>query len=117
VRILILGGTKCLGRHFTILARQAGHEITHFNRGETNPGLFPDVERLQGNRDGGLDVLKGRTWDAAVDTCGYLPRVVGASARLLSGAVGHYTFVSSVSVYRDFSTIDMDETSPRNPCR
>jgi 2'-hydroxyisoflavone reductase len=97
--LLIIGGTMFLGRHIVDVARERQHTITMFNRGKTNPELFPDVERLTGDRDGNLDALKGRHWDAVIDTCGYFPRVVRQSVELLD--VDHYTFVSSVSVYAD----------------
>lgn len=103
MRLLILGGTRFLGRALVEEARGRGHEVTLFNRAQTNPSLFPDVERLHGDRDGDLSALEGRSWDAAVDTCGYFPRVVRASAELLADAVGHYTFVSTISVYADLS--------------
>ena len=77
--------------------------MTLFNRGQTNPELFPEVERLQGDRDGDLSALAGREWDAVVDTCGYFPRIVRASAEALAGSVGHYTFVSTISVYADLA--------------
>ncbi|MGZ4482296.1 MAG: NAD-dependent epimerase/dehydratase family protein [Gaiellales bacterium] len=99
MRLLLLGGTVFLGRHVAGLALERGHEVTLFTRGRTNPGLFPEAERLTGDRDGGLAPLAGREWDAAIDTSGYLPRVVAASAAVLAGAAGHYTFVSSVSAY------------------
>jgi 2'-hydroxyisoflavone reductase len=111
VRILLLGGPKFLGRAVIDAARAAGHELTLFNRGTTNADLYPDVERLVGDRDGGLDTLRGREWDAVVDTSGYLPRLVGASAGLLAGAVGHYVFVSSISVYASFADV-VNEDSP-----
>jgi 2'-hydroxyisoflavone reductase len=88
-----------------------GHEVTFFNRGTTNPELYPEVEKLCGDRDGGLDVLTGREWDAVVDTSGYVPRIVRDSAELLADAAARYCFVSSVSVYADFSG-PVDETSP-----
>ena len=113
MRVLILGGTKFLGRAAAEEALRRGHELTLFNRGQTNPGLFPDAEHLQGDRDGGLEPLAGRVWDAVIDPSGYVPRVVRASAELLEDAVGHYVFVSSVSVYRDFSRPHFDETAPR----
>ena len=103
VRLLLLGGTKFLGRAAADEALRRGHELTLFNRGETNPELFPEAEHLHGDRDGGLEALRGRTWDAVIDPSGYVPRVVRASAELLRDAVEHYVFVSSVSVYRDFS--------------
>lgn len=99
MRVLILGGTVFLGRHLVEAALARGDDVTLFNRGRTNPELFPDVERLTGDRDGGLDALRGREWDAVVDPSGYVPRIVRASAELLSDAAGHYTFVSSGSVY------------------
>lgn len=92
-------------------ALSRGHEPTLFNRGSTNPGLFPELERIEGDRDGGLDGLRGREWDAVVDTSGYLPRLVGASAELLAGSVEHYVFVSSISVYASFAEV-VDEDAP-----
>ena len=65
--ILILGGTRFVGRALTEAALAQGHHVTLFNRGQTNPGLFPNVEAIHGDRDGGLDVLKGKTWDVAID--------------------------------------------------
>jgi 2'-hydroxyisoflavone reductase len=76
--------------------------VTLFNRGETNPELFPDVEKLRGDRDGDLGALHGREWDAVIDTCGYVPRVVRQSVAALRDAAPHYTFVSSISAYAGF---------------
>jgi 2'-hydroxyisoflavone reductase len=101
MRLLILGGTAYLGRHAVEAARARGHEVTLFNRGRTHPDLFPDVERLRGDRDGDLAGLAGRSWDAALDTSGFLPRVVRDSCERLRDAVGHYTFVSTISVYAE----------------
>jgi 2'-hydroxyisoflavone reductase len=99
MRLLVLGGTKFLGRHAVAHALADGHEVTTFTRGRTNPELFPDAEHLIGDRDGGLDALRGRGWDAVIDTSGYVPRVVRQSAELLEPAVGRYVFISTVSVY------------------
>jgi len=112
MKLLILGGTIFLGRHLVEAALAQGHEITLFNRGQHNPDLYPAVEHLRGDRDGDLTALNGRRWDAVIDTCGYVPRVVRASAELLSGAVEHYTFISSISVYADFGSAAIDERSP-----
>jgi nucleoside-diphosphate-sugar epimerase len=109
--LLILGGTKFLGRHAVEHALAEGHEVTTFTRGKTNPGLFPDAEHLHGDRDGGLDRLRGRGWDGVVDTSGYVPRVVRQSAELLRDAVERYVFVSSISVYDDFAT-PVSESTP-----
>jgi len=112
MKLLILGGTVFLGRHLVESAQAHGHEITLFNRGEHNPELFPDVEKLRGNRDGNLEALWDRRWDAVIDTCGYVPRIVRESAELLAEAVEHYTFISSISVYADVSQPGVDETAP-----
>lgn len=112
MNLLLLGGTVFVGRHLVEAARARGHRVTLFNRGQHNPELFPEVERLRGERDGGLDALRGRTWDAVIDTCGYVPRVVRDSARLLRDSVGHYTFISSLSALGDMKTPGQDESGP-----
>jgi 2'-hydroxyisoflavone reductase len=103
VRILVLGGTQFLGRHVVDAALRGEHDVTLFNRGQTRPELFPGVEKLRGDRDGDLGALAGREFDAVVDTSGYVPRIVRRTIAALP-EVGHYTFVSSVSVYADLST-------------
>ncbi|HEU4322844.1 MAG TPA: SDR family oxidoreductase [Roseiflexaceae bacterium] len=112
MNLLILGGTVFLGRYLVESALARGHQVTLFNRGQHNPDLFPEVEKLRGDRDGGLNALQGRRWDAVIDTCGYVPRIVRDSAELLAGAVEHYTFISSISVYARLDRLGMDEDSP-----
>jgi len=111
VKLLLLGGPKFLGRAVIDAALERGHELTLFNRGTTGADLYPELERIVGDRDGGLEGLRGREWDAVVDTSGYLPRLVAQSARLLAGAVGHYVFVSSISAYASLAE-PVDEDSP-----
>jgi 2'-hydroxyisoflavone reductase len=101
MKLLVLGGTKFLGRHAVAHALEQGHEVTTFTRGQTNPELFPEAEHLHGDRDGGLGALRGGEWDGVVDTSGYLPQVVRQSAELLRDAVQRYVFVSTISVYGD----------------
>lgn len=112
MKILILGGTIFLGRHLVETALTNGHEVTLFNRGQHGPELYPQVEHLRGDRWHDLDLLAGRTWDAVIDTSGYIPASVRASAQRLAGAVGQYVFISSVSVYDDVSVIGVDESAP-----
>lgn len=112
MRLLIIGGTIFLGRHLVEAARAAGHQVTVFHRGRHEAPLPAEVERVLGDRDGGLDALAGGTWDAVVDTCGYAPRVVRASAELLADACEHYTFVSSISVYASPFPTGADEHAP-----
>jgi 2'-hydroxyisoflavone reductase len=103
VRLLLLGGPRFVGRAVIDAALDRGHEVTLFNRGLTRAELYPELERVTGERDGGLDGLRGREWDTVVDTSGYVPRVVGVGAELLAGSVGHYVFVSTIGVYASFA--------------
>jgi 2'-hydroxyisoflavone reductase len=103
LRILVLGGTGFIGPHMVSEFLRRGHDVSLFNRGRTNDDLFPDLETLLGDRDGGLDILKGKRWDAVVDNSGYVPRLVEDSARLLSSAVSQYVYVSTISVYESFA--------------
>lgn len=116
LKLLVLGGTRFLGPAVVEAALARGHTVTLFNRGRSNPHLFPDLEKLVGDRDpdvgAGLAALEGRAWDAVVDTCAFVPRVAEASARLLSGRVGHYALVSTVSVYSDLGPLGLDEDAP-----
>ena len=105
LKILILGGTGFIGPHMVRYAMYRGHDVTLFNRGRSNPGLFPGVETLIGDRDDQLDALRGGTWDAVIDNSGYVPRHVRDSAELLSDSVGRYLFTSTGSVYN----FDQDE--------
>jgi 2'-hydroxyisoflavone reductase len=110
VRLLLLGGPRFLGRAVADAALTRGHELTFFNRGQTNPELYPEVERIVGDRASNLSGLVGRDWDAVIDTCGYLPAVVRASAETLAGS-GVYCFISSVSVYADQSVPPTEESA------
>ncbi len=111
-KLLLLGGTGFLGPALVETARARGHVVTLFNRGKTRPELFPDVEKLRGDRDGKLDALRGRRWDAVIDTSGYVPRIVRMSAELLAPAVERYLFVSSISVYPEDVKAGADEAAP-----
>jgi 2'-hydroxyisoflavone reductase len=110
LRLLVIGGTRFLGRAVADAALARGHELTLFNRGATNPELFPEAERLRGDRRRDLSALAGRSWDAVVDPSGYTPADVRASAEALRDS-GRYVFVSSVSVYADMSA-GATEASP-----
>lgn len=116
-RILLLGGTGFVGPHLVRAALARGHEVTLFNRGVTNPGLFPELEHLRGNRypdrDVGLSALAGdRTWDAVIDTWQAEPGCVDVTARLLAERTGRYLYVSSIATYRDYREAGMTEEGP-----
>ena len=100
MNILILGGTVFVGRGVAEAALARGHRVTLFHRGSKGPGLIEGAEEILGDRDGGLDALNGHPWDAVVDACGYVPRLVGDAARALRGTE-RYLFVSTVSVYEE----------------
>jgi 2'-hydroxyisoflavone reductase len=112
LKVLLLGGTSFLGPHLVDELLGHGHEVTLFNRGTVNKSLFPNVETLQGNRDGDLHALKNRSWDVIIDTSGHLPRVVEASSKILSNAAKHYTFISTIGVYENFHSLNIDESYP-----
>jgi 2'-hydroxyisoflavone reductase len=109
MKLLIIGGSRFLGRHLVAAALSRNHEITLFNRGQHATEQEPHVETIQGDRNRDLAKLKGRRWDAVIDTCGSFPRPVAASAQLLADSVDVYTFISSVSVYADVSARGVDE--------
>ncbi len=102
MKILLLGGTVFLGRHIVSAALARGHELVLFNRGRHNPDLFPGLEKLRGDRNSDLALLRGRTFDAVIDPSGYTPEHLRAVIDALGQDIPHYTFISSVSVYRRF---------------
>ena len=103
MKVLVLGGTHFVGRHIVEVGLELGHEITIFNRGISNKELFPEVEKLFGDREHKqLDSLKDRTWDCAIDTIGFLDtleQAVKDTTIILKNKVKHYTFISSVGAY------------------
>jgi 2'-hydroxyisoflavone reductase len=112
LRILILGGTSFIGPHQVRYALDRGHSITLFNRGRTNTHLFPEVERLIGDRNGDLDALRGRSWDVVIDNSASNPEWVRLTAQLLKDSVDRYFYVSSRSAYADTSRIPMTADAP-----
>ncbi len=111
MKILVIGGTHFVGRAFTEAAIARGHSLTLFHRGKTGGDLFPEAEHVLGDRDGDLARLHGE-WDAVVDSCGYFPRVVSASAERLAPRAHRYLFVSTVSVYASLARPGLVEGSP-----
>jgi 2'-hydroxyisoflavone reductase len=112
MKILVLGGTRFLGRHLVESALSHGHTLTLFNRGQTNPELFPQVQKLHGDREKDISVLTGKTWDVVVDVNGYVPSAVRQSSQLLADCAAFYVFVSTVSVYADYKKLGIDENHP-----
>jgi len=112
MNILIIGGTRFLGCHLVDSALARGHQVTLFNRGKTNPGLFPNVETILGDREHDIDKLSGRTWDAVIDVAGYVPRIVRESGVGLERSVSRYVFISTLSVHADNREIGINEEYP-----
>lgn len=102
MKLLVIGGTVFVGRHFVAAALARGHAVTLLNRGRHNAGLFPQAERLRGDRDADLSILKGRSFDAVFDPSGYRPEQMRALVEALDRNIPHYSFISSISVYRRF---------------
>jgi 2'-hydroxyisoflavone reductase len=117
LKILVLGGTGLIGPPMVSYAVARGHEVTLFNRGKTNAQLFPDLEKLKGDRNDDISALEaevaaGRRWDAVVDNTASIPRWVTESAGLLAKAADYYLYTSSISAYADHSVPNADETAP-----
>ncbi len=117
LRLLILGGTGFLGPKIVQRAVDNGHEITLFNRGRSGKGLFPDLERLTGDRYTDLSALEhavadGRTWDCVIDTFTYVPKTVTDAMDILMPAMGQFLVVSTISVYASPSAPGADEDAP-----
>ena len=108
MKVLVLGGTRFVGRHIAAEALRRGHDLTLFNRGQTDPGAFPEAEHLAGDRrEGDLAALEGRRFDALIDVSASFPEQVAGVAAL--GLAPHCTFVSTISVYRDPVAVGADE--------
>lgn len=112
MKLLIIGGTRFVGRHLVAAALARDHAVTLFNRGQHMADVFAGVETIHGDRNTQLDRLNRHNWDAVIDTCGYLPKVVDASAKFLADKLDRYAFISSQSVYADVSKVGVDENSP-----
>ncbi len=113
LNILFLGGTGFLGPHTVRVALAAGHNVTLFNRGKTNPGLFSELETIKGDRNtDDIKKLKGRKFDVVIDTSAYFPRSVNTAMSVLKENINQYLLVSTISVYKDWSKPEMDESAP-----
>jgi len=111
VKLLVIGGTRFVGRAFVEQAVRHDHDVTVFHRSVSEPEDFPSVEHLHGDRDGGLGLLQGGSWDAVLDTCAYFPRAVREASAVLADAAGHYALVSTLSVHPDDMPTGATETA------
>ncbi|MFT7618261.1 MAG: 2'-hydroxyisoflavone reductase [Planctomycetota bacterium] len=111
MKVLIIGGTSLIGPHVVATLKKRGHEITLFNRGRTNTHLFPELEKLRGDRNKDLSALKGRKWDVVIDNCGYFPKQIRKSTAVLKDS-GFYMFISSVSAFANAHLEDTNDNSP-----
>jgi 2'-hydroxyisoflavone reductase len=118
MRLLVIGGSGFLGHAFVTRALRRGDRVTTFNRGRSGTDV-PGAEVIRGDREKDDDLrrlVEGRRWDAVIDTCGYVPQVVGRSARALSGHADAYLFVSSIHAYADWPERRVDERSALHAC-
>ncbi len=109
MKILVIGGTRFVGRHIVAEALKRKHEISIFNRG-SNRDIFPDIQWLQGDRTSDVSSLEGKSFDAVIDTCGYTPQQLQLTNKVLRG-INHYTFISTISVYAEPLAPFADETA------
>ncbi len=112
LKLLVLGGTGFIGPHMVRYALARGHEVTLFNRGRSNTDLFPDVEKLVGDRNNDLESLRGRRWDVCMDNNASYPNWVELSTEFLRDSVDRYFYVSSRSAYSDLSSVPMTAEAP-----
>jgi 2'-hydroxyisoflavone reductase len=115
VRVLVVGGTRFVGRHIVQALLDAGHDVTLFHRGGGTEDPFPQAEHRHGDRDGDLSELVEGEWDATVDTCAFVPRQVRALGDALGGSGGRggrYLYLSSMSVYAEAEAPGITESSP-----
>jgi 2'-hydroxyisoflavone reductase len=112
MKLLVIGGTRFVGRHLVDAASERDHDVTLFQRGHSSADFASEVETILGDRERDLSKLLGRRWDAVIDTSGFLPHLVRAAAEQLADAVNRYIFISSQSAYADVSVPDGVETAP-----
>jgi 2'-hydroxyisoflavone reductase len=112
MKILMIGGTRFVGRHLVEAALARGHELTLFHRGQHGPDLFPQLEKINGDRTIDLAKLANRRWDVVIDTCGYFPRAVRLAAEFLTQQVDRYVFISTISVYAEPAPRNFNEDAP-----
>jgi 2'-hydroxyisoflavone reductase len=115
MHILVLGGTGFLGRHMVERALGRDWDVTLFNRGQRNPGLYPAATEIHGDRTKGFEALDGLNFDSVIDTSGYFPRDVEASTRFFRDRAPHYVFISTVSTYGDVNAEEITEETPVAP--
>lgn len=112
MQILLIGGTKFLGRHIVQAALSRGHELTIFNRGTVQLREQESINKVIGDRDNDIERLGQSKWDAVIDTCGYIPQSVQISCQFLKTLTDNYTFISTISVYKSFADKDRSEALP-----
>lgn len=112
MRLLVIGGTRFVGRHISEAAIARGHEVTVFHRGKTGSDILPEATHVLGDRDHDLDKLSEGRWDATVDACGYVPRQISQLADALGDRAGRFAFISTVSVYAQPMPANNDEDAP-----
>ena len=116
MRILVLGGTRLVGRGIAAQALARGHDVTLFNRGQSDPAALPAATHIAGDRNGDLAELADGEWDATVDVCAYVPDQVRRILTTLDKRAGHYTFISTISVYsQDIAPSGYTEDAPLLP--
>jgi 2'-hydroxyisoflavone reductase len=110
--VLIIGGTRFVGRHIVDALMARGHRVALFNRGRTNTAVHAELEHIRGDRLTDLPLTGDRTWDAVVDTSAYTPDVVERSTRYFGDRTRRYLFISTISVYDETKTSGPDEDAP-----
>ncbi len=114
LNILVLGGTSFVGPAIVKAGLNENHKITLFNRGITNPTLFPKLRLIKGDREKGLIAykpLQQEKWDVIIDVWPEKSQLVDDATKMLSDHTDHYTYISSIAVYNDFQEVGLNEKS------
>lgn len=112
LKILVLGGTFFVGPSIVNAALQNNHSVTLFNRGITNPTLFPNLDLIKGDREQGIEAyapLKKEQWDIVIDVWPEKSKLVDEATAALKNNTRHYIFISSIAVYNNFQQVGLNE--------
>ncbi|MEM7086942.1 MAG: NAD-dependent epimerase/dehydratase family protein [Bacteroidota bacterium] len=112
LKILVLGGTYFVGPSIVNAALRNRHSVTLFNRGITNPTLFPNLDLIKGDRELGIDAykpLQDIEWDVVIDVWPQKSKLVDEATSSLKNNAKHYIFISSIAVYNNYEPVGLNE--------
>jgi nucleoside-diphosphate-sugar epimerase len=110
--VLVLGGTVYLSRTIAEHALARGHRVTVASRGATGEppegAEFVKLDRATGE---GLESLRGKVFDAVFDVA-RIPAHIGPVLDALADSAAHWSFISTISVYKHFDVVSDELHEP-----